>query len=67
MTGRVERLPLGLDRGRVESDGPGQLGPDLPRPERRAGAGSDRGRQRPTEGGTLATEGGSEARALSGR
>ena len=47
MTGRVERLPLGLDRGRVESDGPGQLGPGLPRPERRAGAGSDRGRQRP--------------------
>ena len=58
MAGRVERLPLGLDRGRVESNGPEQLGPCLPRTERRAGAGSDSGRQRATEGGTPPTEGG---------
>ena len=52
MAGRVERLPLGFDRGGAESDRPGQLGPGL------AGA---RG------GGRAATEGGSASARLGSR
>ena len=63
--GRPARVATaGPGSGRVESDGPGQLGPGLPRPERGAGVGQrqraaapnrgrnagDRGQQRPGPG-----------------
>ena len=58
MGGLGERLPLGLDRVGRRATGHGQLGPGLAAAGARGGGkGSDRGRQRPTEGGTLATEG----------
>ena len=49
--GRPARVATaGPGSGRVESDGPGQLGPGLPRPERRAGAGERQRAAAPNRG-----------------